>query len=199
MTLSLSKQTSLKAQSIASLLGIASCVIIPQMFHLIGKISGLGISLGEILLPMHLPVIFVGLISGPLAGFLSGFFGPLVSSMTTGMPGPVMLPFMIVELASYGLMAGLLKNVKMSFPGSVLVKILAVQIFGRVMRTIALAIAIYFFDRKGLKLWGLWKTVHVGLFGLLLQFTFIPLLLYRLENLKNKEKTELTDSENMEM
>lgn len=199
MTLSISKQSSLKAQSIASLLGIAACVLIPQMFHLIGKISGLGISLGEILLPMHLPVIFVGFIAGPVAGFFSGFFGPLISSVTTGMPGPVMLPFMIVELASYGLMAGILKNVKMPFAGSVMVKILAVQIFGRVMRTLAIAIAIYFFDRKGLKLWGLWKTVHTGLFGLLLQFTFIPLLLYRLENIKNNEKHEPDDSEKVEM
>lgn len=102
---------SLKVQVIATIAAIAGAVILPQFFHLLGAISGLGSALGETFLPMHLPIILVGLLAGPYAGAISGLFGPLLSFALSGMPGAYMLPFMMIELCVYGLVSGLLRNV----------------------------------------------------------------------------------------
>ena len=50
---------------------------------------------------MHLPIILVGLLAGPYAGLVSGALGPLCSFALSDMPGLVMLPFMMIELAVY--------------------------------------------------------------------------------------------------
>lgn len=84
---------SLKVQVIATIAAIAGAVILPQVFHLLGAISGLGSALGETFLPMHFPIILVGLLAGPYAGAISGLFGPLLSFALSGMPGAYMLPF----------------------------------------------------------------------------------------------------------
>ena len=78
---------SLKVQVIATIAAIAGAVILPQVFHLLGAISGLGSALGETFLPMHFPIILVGLLAGPYAGAISGVFGPLLSFALSGMPG----------------------------------------------------------------------------------------------------------------
>ena len=99
---------SVKVQALATLAAIVGAVAIPQIFHVVGAISGMGTGLGEAFLPMHLPIILVGLLAGPYAGAIAGAFGPLVSFALSGMPGLAMLPFMVIELAAYGLIAGLL-------------------------------------------------------------------------------------------
>ena len=101
---------SVKVQALATLAAIIGAVAIPQIFHVVGAISGLGTGLGEAFLPMHLPIILVGLLAGPYAGAIAGAFGPLVSFALSGMPGLAMLPFMVNVLAAYGLFAGLLRT-----------------------------------------------------------------------------------------
>ena len=59
---------SAKAQTIAAVTAVIAAVALPQLFHIMGAMSGLGTKLGEVFLPMHLPVILVGLLAGPYSG-----------------------------------------------------------------------------------------------------------------------------------
>ena len=63
--------------------------------------------IGQMLLPMHIPVLLCGLIVGWQYGLAVGFFLPLVRSVLFGMPA--MFPnavSMAFELAAYGLVIG---------------------------------------------------------------------------------------------
>lgn len=65
-------------------------------------------ALGNMLLPMHLPVLLCGLICGWQYGGTVGFVLPLLRNALFGMPRmPLAIP-MAFELAAYGLIAGFL-------------------------------------------------------------------------------------------
>ncbi len=55
---------------------------------------------------MHWPVLLVGLAYGWRSGAIVGLAAPGLSYLISGMPYPVVLPAMTVELAAYGLLAG---------------------------------------------------------------------------------------------
>lgn len=175
---------SVKTQTLATLAAIVGAVAVPQIFHALGAISGLGTALGETFLPMHLPIILVGLLAGPYAGAISGLLGPLASFALSGMPGIAMLPFMMIELCAYGLFAGLLRNVKMP----TIAKVIAVQLAGRAVRAAALLLAVYALGNESVSIESIWMSVATGVFGLVLQWTLLPLIVYRVENLKKYEQ-----------
>jgi niacin transporter len=89
-----------RALSIQGLLLIAASFLLPAAAHL----TGLPV---RILLPMHWPVILVGLCYGWRSGAVVGLAAPVLSFALSGMPYPPMLPAMTFELAAYGLLAGL--------------------------------------------------------------------------------------------
>ncbi len=65
--------------------------------------------IGNMLLPMHMPVMLCGLICGWQYGLTIGFIAPILRSALFGMP--IMFPSaisMAFELATYGLVIGLL-------------------------------------------------------------------------------------------
>ena len=65
--------------------------------------------IGSMLLPMHLPVFLCGLICGWQYGAAVGFILPLLRSFLFGMPPMYpMAAAMSFELATYGLVAGLM-------------------------------------------------------------------------------------------
>lgn len=169
---------SVKTQTLATLAAIIAAVAVPQVFHLIGSISEMGTSLGEAFLPMHLPIILIGLLAGPYAGAISGFLSPALSFLLTGMPGAVMLPFMMIELCVYGLAAGLLRSA--SLPS--LVKILIVQAAGRLIRAGAILLSVYAFGNEAVRAEVIWTSITAGLFGIVLQWVLLPLILFRVEN-----------------
>ena len=175
---------SFKVQTVATISAIIGAVALPQIFHLIGMASGLGTVPGEVFLPMHIPIILVGLLAGPYAGMISGLIGPAVSFLLCGMPGAAMLPFMMTELCAYGLMAGLLRNVKMP----ALVKVLAVQIFGRAVRALAILTSVYVFGSQALSVAVIWTSIATGLIGLVFQWALIPLLVYYVEDKMKYDK-----------
>ena len=178
-TITLNK-TSLKAKTITTILAIATAIVLPQLFHVMGIISGTGAMLGSVFLPMHIPVFVAGLMAGPVVGIIAGAVSPLVSFAISGMPAAALLPFMMFELAGYGLVSGLLVHVKMP----VFAKLVIAQVAGRVVRGIAIAIAVFGFGNQAVQLASIWTSVAQGLPGILLQWAIIPLLLYRMEGLK---------------
>lgn len=80
---------------------VALCLVLPMAFHSIPNA-------GQVILPMHIPVLLCGLICGWPYGGVCGLVGPLLSSVLTGMPPAAMLPSMMVECAVYGFTSGLL-------------------------------------------------------------------------------------------
>ena len=175
---------SVKTQTLATIGAIVGAVAVPQIFHILGAMSGLGTALGQTFLPMHLPIILVGLLAGPYAGAIAGLLGPVMSFALSGMPSAVMLPLMMIELCAYGLFAGLLRNHKMPTIG----KVLLVQIGGRVVRAIAILFAVYVFGNESMKVASIWMSVVTGIFGLVLQWALLPLIVYRVENLIKHDK-----------
>lgn len=174
---------SFKIQTLSAIAAIVGAVAVPQIFHALGAVSGLGTSLGETFLPMHLPIILVGLLAGPYAGAIAGLLGPLASFAISGMPGIVMLPFMMIELCAYGLFAGLLRNVKLP----TIVKVVTVQIAGRAVRAAAILIAVYALGNESICAASILTSIGTGIFGLVLQWSLLPLIVYRVENLKKYE------------
>ncbi len=167
-------------KSITVLLAVAVSVLLPQLFHAVGAVSGLGAVLGSTFLPMHLPVLLAGLVAGPVVGAVAGAASPLLSFALSGMPAAAMLPFMMIELTGYGLAAGLLSKVNLP----VFVKVVIAQFAGRLVRAAALLFAIYAVGNTGISLAQTWNIVLTGLPGILLQWALIPLLLYRLDGVK---------------
>ena len=80
---------------------LALCLVLP---FVTGGIP----TIGNMLLPMHIPVLLCGLLCGWQYGLVIGFVAPLLRSVLFGMPPiyPVALA-MAFELAAYGLIIGL--------------------------------------------------------------------------------------------
>ncbi len=171
------QELSVKAQAVATFLAVLAAVVLPQLFHVMGRVSGLGTGLGEALLPMHLPVILVGLLAGAYAGGIAGLLAPVISFALTGMPGSVMLPFMVLELGVYGLTAGLLKNVKLP----TIAKVLFVQMAGRAVKAAAILVSVCVIGNAGIKVASIWYSISTGIFGIILQLLLLPLIVAGVE------------------
>ena len=154
---------------------VSVAVILPQVCHLLGDQLGYGSRLGEMLLPMHLPVMLAGMMGGPVTGLVCGVAAPLISFALTGMPMPNMLPFMTVELAVYGLSAGLLRRTNLSS----FAQVVLVQVAGRAVRALVLMVAIYGFGFAGLPISIVWTSIYAGLAGILIQWAVLPLPMWR--------------------
>ena len=173
------RKLSVGVQTLSAFGALIAAVLLPQIFHVLGAAAGLGTALGEIFLPMHLPIILVGLLISPLAGTLAGALAPLVSFALTGMPSALMLPFMMIELAAYGLFAGLLRGAKLP----TVAKVVLVQLAGRAVRAVAILFAVYALGR-GVAIATIWTSIAKGLFGLILQWALLPLIVYRIDHAK---------------
>ena len=84
---------------------------------------------------------------------------------------PMMLPFMTVELAVYGLFAGLLT--KTNLP--TLLQVALTQVVGRVARAAVLAAAIYGFGFDRLPISIVWTSISAGVAGIVIQWAVLPL------------------------
>lgn len=157
------------------LMVVTAAVVLPQACHLLGRALGVGTALGEMLLPMHLPVMLAGMLGGPVTGLVCGAVSPLISFALTAMPKMAMLPFMTVELAVYGLCAGLLRRTNLP----ALAQVLLVQVAGRAARALVLVAAVYGFGFTGLPVSVIWTSVTAGLAGILIQWAVLPLPLWR--------------------
>lgn len=175
----ISKKT-ITAKAMTIFAAVAGAVALPQIFHLIGAVSGTGAAVGAALLPMHIPVLLAGFLAGPVVGALAGVISPLLSFLISGMPSAAILSFMIIELGVYGLIAGLLAKSKLIG----FVKLLIAQVAGRAARAGAVLASIYFLGNTALTPMAAVEFITAGLFGILLQWALIPMLSERMEGLK---------------
>lgn len=154
---------------------MALCVILPMALHFIPNA-------GVLLSPMHLPVLLCGFICGWPYGLACGLIGPLLSGMITGMPpmGPVLYGMMI-ELAVYGLVSGLL--MKFIHTGKaildlyicLIIAMLAGRIVGGLAKALVFSAGSYSFKA--------WATAYFvsSLPGIVLQLILIPILYLALQ------------------
>ncbi len=89
-----------RALTVQGVLLVFASFLLPAAAH------GFGLPVRWIL-PMHWPVILVGLCYGWKSGLLVGLAAPGLSFLLSGRPLPLVLPAMSIELATYGLLAGL--------------------------------------------------------------------------------------------
>ena len=162
--------SSVKRATITALC-VALCAVLPLAFH--------GLGLGAAFSPLHIPVLLCGLVCGGWYGLFCGVAGPLISSLTTGMPGAPQLVYMIPELVVYGLTAGLLaSHLRLRNPTLALyAALIPAMLLGRIVG--GLARMIYLKGDYSLSLW-LSAYFVSALPGILLHLLLVPVLVLTL-------------------
>lgn len=163
------------------LLTVVCAVVLPQVLHILGDVFGLGGTLGQIFLPMYLPILIIGFYRGPISGAAAGLLAPLVSFYLTGMPQAVILPFITIELIVTGLFAGAFS--KVSLPA--VVRVGLVQLSAKAVRLITFAIYLYFANGI-ITPSKLFAGILISVPGVLLQLVIVSLLVVRKEKNANE-------------
>ncbi len=155
----------------------ALCVILPMLFHTIPNA-------GSIFLPMHIPVLLCGLICGAPYGVICGIAGPFLSSVLTGMPPMAYLPSMILELAIYGLVSGIVMRAVRSgkLYADLYLSLIAAMVAGRIAGG-ALNALIFAAGKYSFAAWTASYFVTCWP-GLIIQLALIPSIVVALEKAK---------------
>lgn len=155
---------------------IALCCVLPIAFH--------AFNLGVTFSPMHIPVLLCGLLCGGSYGLCCGLVGPLLSSLVSGMPGPMGLVTMVPELMAYGLSAGLLMKVvrtKNTYADTY-ISLAGAMLIGRVVGGLASYILYTFFVPDGMFTLAVWATSYFvsAAPGIVCHLIVIPILVFTL-------------------
>ncbi len=170
-------------------------LILAAMFLAVGLVlpffTGQIKQIGDMLLPMHLPVMLCGLVCGWKYGGAVGLILPLLRSVTFGMPPlyPNALT-MAAELCAYGLLIGIFyrifpKKNLLAIYASLILSMLGGRVVWGVAKTVLLGLS-----GKGFSLAAFWAGGFVeALPGIVLQLILVPplaLLMLRITNRKRK-------------
>lgn len=160
-------------KSIITAVCIALCYVIPLMFHGIQNA-------GSIFCPMHIPVFICGLICGWQYGLLCGIAGPALSSALSSMPPVAILPSMMVELAVYGTVAGLMMKLvrTKSTYADLYISLIVAIVCGRVLAGLAKAL-IFARGSYSMSAW-IAGSVVTSWPGTVIQLVFIPTIVFAL-------------------
>lgn len=158
-----------------SLLAVISAIILPQLFHAVGIITGLGANVGSAFLPMHIPVILAGFFGGALVGATAGILSPIISFAISGMPTAMILPFMVIELTVYGIVSGLLNRTSLN----AVLKVIIVLLSGRIARALAVVTSIYVLGNDKLSITAAYMFIAEGVIGIAIQLILLPYIISR--------------------
>ena len=90
--------------------------------------------IGNMLCPMHIPVILCGFICGGPWGMAVGFIAPLLRSVILGMPPIYPVAFaMAFELAAFGLISGILYRIFPKKKGYIYCSLIISMLVGRLI------------------------------------------------------------------
>lgn len=163
--------------SIYTAISLLSAIILPQIFHAFGVAVGMGGSFGQMFLPMYLPVLILAFKTNAVAGVIAGAFSPLISYAISGMPTIALLPLILIELVSFGVLAGLLSKKKIN----IFAKILIVQISSRIIRIALTVVLSLFVSSITISALAVWNAFLLAIPGYILQLLVVPYFV----NLKN--------------
>lgn len=154
----------------------ALCVVVPMAFHSIPNA-------GMVFLPMHIPVLLCGLICPWPYSLLCGLLGPLLSSVITGMPPAAMLPSMMVECGTYGLVSGLMMSFirTRSASADLYISMVSAMVLGRVVAGLVKALIL----APGTPVFAWVSTSLVtGIPGIAIQLVLVPAVILALTHAK---------------
>lgn len=164
-------------------------ITLSAMFMAIGLVlpllTGQIKTIGNMLLPMHIPVMLCGLICGWHYGAAVGFILPILRSVTFGMPElyPSAIA-MAFELMTYGLAVGAMYSLLPKKNINIYVSLLTSMVVGRAVWGVVYATLL---SVSGDAL--TWKIFISSAFlkafpGIILQFIIIPALMIFLKKIK---------------
>lgn len=159
--------------------------LLPQAFHCFGAVSG------QAFLPMHLPAMCAGLLLGPTAGAITGLVSPLLSYLLTGgsMPILIKVPFMMLEVATYGAAAAVAFRLfgRVCRPCFVrtLLAVLCAQLAGRLVNVLTTVMAVYVLGvtHKAVTMTAALASIGAGFPGIVIQLLFLPTFLVTLQKI----------------
>lgn len=161
---------------------VALGVVLPQALHAVPNA-------GNVLLPMHIPVLLCGLTCSWAYGLGCGVLTPLMSHLVTGMPPAAVLPAMVCELAAYGLISGL--AAKYIHTGKrtldIYIRLVSAMLLGRVVYGVTNALIF----RAGAYSMEVFLTAAfvTALPGIVIQLVLLPALILILEKARVLEST----------
>jgi uncharacterized membrane protein len=150
---------------------LAAAVLFPVVFHQFGIA-------GRVFLPMHIPIFLAGLVLGPWAGLVVGILSPGLSSLLTGMPTATYAVLMTPELATYGMVSGLLST---RDRGHIWIALIGAMIAGRVVWCCMAVLIAPLLGFGGRTFTVALAALAVGWPGVLLQLLFVPVVLSKVQ------------------
>ena len=168
---------------IYSALFLALAYVLP---FLTGQIQ----QIGNMLCPMHIPVMLCGFICGWQWGLTVGAAAPLLRSLTLVMPPPFPTAVcMAFELAAYGAIAGLMKRLLPKKPLFTYVSLLITMIVGRIVWGLAMFICVGASGGSfGLKAF-LGGAIINAVPGIIVQIVLIPPIVMLYDKLSKKPQS----------
>ena len=151
---------------------LALGVLLPIGFH---YVSPAGLPLGRVLLPMHLPVLLAGFISGPASGIVVGLLAPGLSHLLTGMPPTYAVAPMTLELAMYGLVAGITYQ---RLHLNIYLSLIIAMVLGRILFGLGLFVLglLIHLDYTAAAYFSGGSALISGLPGIVMQLVLIPVI-----------------------
>lgn len=172
-------KSKVQSKILLNIIFVGLALALPQMFHLFGMT-------GPVFLPMHIPVILAGFTLGSVYGLLAGALSPIISTFLTGMPVAFpMLPIMVLELSTYGLVSGMLtKYTKIP----IILKLIITMLAGRVSYFAAYSVIKAFFLPTIAVDLSVTQAFVTGLPGIILQLVLITFMIRRFNSAKQTDK-----------
>ncbi len=152
---------------------LALSILLPMVFHLFLG----GIVSGTMFLPMHIPVLLAGFLLGPWYGLVIGMVAPIMGSFLMAMPSMARMPFMVVELGTYGFCVGVLYYFFKNKKFGIYITLISGMIIGRVVYGSLLYIFIDLLHLPLKNTVGIIAATITGIYGIIIQLVFIPLIL----------------------
>lgn len=152
---------------------IALCYVLPIMLHGVQDAA-------KVLCPMHIPAFLCGLVCGWQYGLFCGIAGPALSSALSGMPPAAYLPSMMVELAIYGGVSGLMMKLvhTKSTYADLYISLVTAMLLGRILAGVAKTY-IFMSGSYGMEAW-IAGSVIESLPGTVIQLALIPSIVFAL-------------------
>ena len=143
--------------------------------------------IGSMLCPMHIPVLLCGFICGWPWGLAVGFVAPLLRSLTLGMPPlfPTAL-CMAFELATYGLVSGIIHNLLPRKKPYIYCTLITTMIVGRLVWGTAMFICMGINGGSFTFAAFIAGAITNAIPGIIVQLVLIPVFVMLIENTKAK-------------
>ncbi len=171
---------------------LALAVVLPAISRsvLIPLPSG-SVKLAQIISPMHIPVFLCGFLCGWQWGLAVGAIAPILNSFITGGMFPALYPQafrMVFELATYGMVSGLLYRLLPKKPWNVYFTLIAAMIAGRLAWGLAnLFVLIFSGSVLTFELWltqMVTETVTKTSVGIIIHIILVPVIIFALDRAK---------------